>query len=93
MSAHILDLLQKLRSLRKWVRGMDINPEEETSYTTQSGKVFLKYVEKEYCAKHRRLPVTKPDNIHNTNVISSAKASRSGQSSSDGYDLSSDEEE
>jgi hypothetical protein len=31
ISEHILDALRKLRSLRKWVKGMDINPEDETS--------------------------------------------------------------
>jgi len=32
---HILDPFQKLRSFRKWDKGMDINSEDETSYTTQ----------------------------------------------------------
>jgi len=36
ISAHILDPFRKLRSFRKWDKGMDINPEDETSYTTQS---------------------------------------------------------
>ena len=35
ISAHILDLYRMLRSCRKWDKGMDINPEDETSYTTQ----------------------------------------------------------
>ena len=35
ISAHILNRFQKLRSFRKWDKGMDINPEDETSYTTQ----------------------------------------------------------
>jgi hypothetical protein len=30
----ILDPFRKLRSFRKWDKGMDINPEHETSYTT-----------------------------------------------------------
>jgi len=34
ISAHILDPVQKLRSWRKWDKQMDINPEDETSYTT-----------------------------------------------------------
>ena len=38
---------------------MNIIPEDETSYATQYQEAFLKYVENEYCAKHRRLPVTK----------------------------------
>jgi len=32
---HILDPFWKLRSFRKWDNGMDINPADETSYTTQ----------------------------------------------------------
>jgi len=35
ISAQILDLFRKLRSFRKWDKGMYINPEDETSYTTQ----------------------------------------------------------
>jgi len=34
ISVHILDLFRKLRSFRKWDMGMDINSEDETSYTT-----------------------------------------------------------
>jgi len=33
--AHILDPFCKLRSFRKWDKGMDINHEDETSYTTE----------------------------------------------------------
>jgi len=36
-----------------WDKGMDINLEDETSYTTQYQEAFLKYVENEYCAKHQ----------------------------------------
>jgi len=35
ISAHILDPFCKLRSFRKWEKGMYIHPEDETSYTTQ----------------------------------------------------------
>jgi len=35
ISAHILYPFRKLRSFRKWDKGMDINSEDETSYTTQ----------------------------------------------------------
>jgi len=93
ITAHILDPFRKLRSFRKWDKGMDINPEDETSYTTQYQEAFLKYVENEYCAKHRRLPVIKSDNTLNNNLSSFEMASRSGQSSYDPYDLSSDDEE
>jgi len=53
ISAHILDPFCKLRSFRKWDKGMDINPEDKTSYTTEYQEAFSKYVENEYCAKHR----------------------------------------
>jgi hypothetical protein len=49
---------------------MDNNPEDETSYTTKYQEAFMKYVENEYCAKHRRLPVTKFDNTLNNNLSS-----------------------
>ena len=35
ISAHIHDPFWKLRSFRKWDKGIDINPEDETSYATQ----------------------------------------------------------
>jgi hypothetical protein len=71
---------------------MDINPEYETSYTTQYHEAFLKYVENKYCAKHRQLPVIKSDNTLNNNLTSIEMTSRSGQSSYDPYDLSSDDD-
>jgi len=40
ISAHILDSFRKLRTFRKWNKGIDINPEEKSSYTTQSQEVF-----------------------------------------------------
>jgi hypothetical protein len=52
ISTHIHDPFRKLRSFRKCDKGMDINPEDETSYTTQYQEAFLKSVENEYCAKH-----------------------------------------
>jgi hypothetical protein len=48
ISVHILDPFRKLRSFRKWDKGMDINPEDETSYTTQYQEALLKYVENEH---------------------------------------------
>jgi len=45
ISAHILDPFRKLRSIRKWDKRLDINPEDETSYTTQYEEVFVKYEE------------------------------------------------
>jgi len=46
-----------------------------------------------YCAKHRPLPVIKSDNTLNNNLSSFEMASRSGQSSYDPYDLSSNDDE
>jgi len=93
ISAYILDPFHVLRSFRKWDKGMDIFPEDETSCTTQYHEAFLKYVENEYCAKHRRVPVNKLQSLLSSNHISSSTDSRSCQSSFDLYDLSSDEEE
>jgi len=72
---------------------MDINPEDETSYTTQYQEAFLKYVENEYCTKHRCVPVNKLETVPNSNLFPSATASGSYQSCFDPYDLSSDDEE
>jgi len=93
ISAHILDPFRKLRSFSKWDKGMDINPENRTAYSTQYQEAFLKYVENEYCAKHRRLLVIEPENVPNNNLFSSGMACWSGQSSQDPYDLSSDNAE
>ena len=46
--AHILDPCMKLWSFQKWDKEMNINPEDETSYTTQFQEAFSKYVENEY---------------------------------------------
>jgi len=72
---------------------MDINPEDETSYTTQYQDAFLKYVENEYYAKHRRVPVNELETVASNNLLPSAMASGSYQSSIDPYDMSSDDEE
>jgi len=71
---------------------MDIDPEDETSYTTQSQETFLKYVENKYCAKHRWLSVTKHDKLQSNDFIPSAMASQSGQSSFDPFNFCSDDE-
>jgi hypothetical protein len=92
ISAQILDSFRKLRSLRKWDKGMHINPEDETSYTTQYQEAFLRYVENEYCSKRRRMLVNKLESLLISNSIPSAMAFGSCQSSFDPYDLSSDEE-
>jgi len=72
---------------------MDIDPEDETSYTTQYQQAFVKYVEIEYCAKHRRVPVNKHESLPSCHPIPSATISGFCQSSFDPYDLSSDDEE
>jgi len=77
ISAHILDPFRKLCSFRQWEKGMDINPEDETSYTTQYQEAFLKYVENEYCANHRRTPVNKLETVPSRNLVPSAMASGS----------------
>ena len=92
-SAHILDPFRKLRLLRKWDKGMDINPEDETSYNTQYQEAVLPYVENQYCAKIWHLPVTKPKSVPPNNLISLALAFRSGRSSYDPDDSSSYDEE
>jgi len=84
---------RKLRSFRKWDNGMDIDPENKTSYTRQYQEAFLNYVENEYCAKHWHVPVKKLDTVPSNNLVPSAMASGSYQSSFDPYDLSSDDEE
>jgi hypothetical protein len=91
--AQILDPFLKLRSFSKWGKGMDINSEDETSYTTQYQEAFLKYVENEYRGKHRRAPVNKHETLPSSNLVLPATASVSYQSSFDPSDLSSDDEE
>jgi len=93
ISAQIFDPFRKLRSFRKWDKGMDNNPEDETSYTTQYQEAFLKYLDNGYCAKHRRAPVNKLETVPSSNPVPSATASGFYQSSFNPYDLSSDDEE
>jgi len=68
---------------------MDINPEDETLYTTQYQVAFLKYVEIEYCLKHGSVAVNKLESLPSSNPIPSATTSGSCQSSLDPDDLSS----
>jgi len=92
ISAHILDPFQKLPSFRKCDKGMVINPEDETSYTTQYQEAFLKFLENEYCAKHQHVPVNKHESLPSSNLIPSAMASGFCQSFFNPYDLSSNDE-
>jgi len=55
--------------------------------------VFLNQVENQYCAKHGRLPVMKPERILTNNVIPSSTASGSVQCFFDPYHFSSNDEE
>lgn len=89
VSAHIPHPFRHLGSFRHWDKGNDINPEDETWYTTQCQEVFLKYLENQYCAKHGRVPVFKPERVLPNNDFASATASESGQSSFHRYDSSS----
>jgi len=89
ISTHILDHFRKLGLFRKRDKGLDISPADETFYTTQSQEAFLKYMENEYCAKHGCVPVNKLESIPNSNLVPSANALWSCQSSFDPYDLSS----
>jgi len=91
--ADILDCFWKLWSLRKWDKGMENDPEDNTSYTTQYQEAFLKYIENKYFAKHSRISIIKPANLPGSNLFPSANASAFGQSSFDPYDLSSNDEE
>jgi len=93
ISANILDPFQTLQSFSKWDKGMVINREHETSYTTQYQEAFLMNVENKYCAKHCRLPVTESNN-KTINIVSFyAMASRFGKASDVSSDLSSDNED
>jgi len=62
-----------------------MNPEDETSDTTQYQDAFLKYMENEYCTKHQRISVSKPDNDQHSNFFPSANLSGYDQSSFDPY--------
>jgi len=73
ISAHIIDSSWKLRSFRKWDKGMYINPQDETSYTDQYYEAFRNFVQNECFAKHWRMSVIKPDNVLHCNIFSCAK--------------------
>jgi len=92
-SAHIPNPFQKLWLFRKWDKGMDSIPEDETFYATQYQEVILKYVENEYCFRHRWLSVIKPERILSNNLFPSTMASGPGQSFFDPQHLSCNEED
>lgn len=70
---------------------MDIHPNHETTYTTKYQELFLDYVANEYYAKHRCLPVIKPERVPSINLSTSVTVAGSSQSCFDPSDLSRDD--
>jgi hypothetical protein len=72
---------------------MDVNPEDEGSFTAQYKVAFLKYVEHDYCSKNHIMPnyILKMPN-HN-DPFSTSRVSGPGHSYYDPYDWSSDDAE
>jgi len=93
ISAQLIDPFRMLRLFRKWDKAMNNIPEDVPFYSTQCKEALLTYVENQCWAKHGCVPVNKPETVSSSNLIPSAMASGSGQSSVDPYDLSSDDEE
>jgi len=93
ITVHIVGPFRKLQSCRKWDKGMDITPEDETSCTTQYHEAVLKYVESEYFTKHGRVPVNDHESLPRSNLTPSEMVFGSSQSTLDPYKLSSDDEE
>jgi hypothetical protein len=93
IAAQIMDPFRKLRTFRKWDKGMDTNPEDEESFTAQYKDAFLKYVEREYCSSSKLPTAAKQETDEITDMLSTPPRSGPGQSSWDPYDLSSDDEE
>jgi len=92
-SAHILDHFRKLWSLRMWDKETDIDPEDKSSNTIQYQEAFLKFVQNEYYAKHRHVPVNIHEIVPRSNLIPSGTVLESRQSSCEPTDLSSDDDE
>jgi len=65
---------------------MDINPEEEILYITQSGVALRKSVENENYARHWRMSIILPENGLGSNLFPSAMAPIFGQSCFDPSD-------
>jgi len=72
---------------------MDINLADKISHTTQYHEAFLMYMENEYSAKHRWVPVNEHDTLLRSNHIPSITVLIFCQSTFDPDDLSSDDEE
>jgi hypothetical protein len=93
MSEYILDLLQKLRLLKKWETAMYINPVDLMSCTTQSQEAFLKNVKNKYCAKYQQMSAFEAENIRHRHFFPCVMASGFGESAFDASSSSSDDEE
>ena len=93
ISADIFDSIWKVQLFRKQDTAMNISPDNKTSYTTEYEAAFLKYLQNEYCAKHRHVPVNTLEYIPSSTLIPFATASGSCQSSIDPYKLSSNDEQ
>jgi len=74
ISIHILEPFRQLLLLRRWDKGMDITPEDDSSYTTQYQHTVLTNVEDEYSAKLRDVPLNTLECIFSSNLIPSARA-------------------
>jgi hypothetical protein len=72
---------------------MDITSEHRTSDTALYQETFLKYVENEYCAEYRCVPVYLLESLPSSNPIPCFRACGSCQSSGDPYALSNNDEE
>jgi hypothetical protein len=93
IAAHLLDPFPKLRSFRKWDKAMDVNPEDEGSFTAQYKDAFLKYMEDEYCSKDRIKPNFKLETSNQNYSFSTSPLSGPGHSFYDPYDLFCDDAE
>jgi len=70
-----------------------MNPEDETSYTTQYQAACLKYVKTEYCTKHRPLSVTTLENNQHSEVFRCLNAFVLGRASLNPYRWPYDQDE
>jgi hypothetical protein len=58
ISAQSGTAIWKWQSSGNWVKGIEINPELETSYSTQYLMASLQYVENKYTVKHQGVHIT-----------------------------------
>jgi len=74
VSAHILNPVWKLQLFRKWDKWIDINPVEETFYTTQYQEAILQHMENKYYAKHGCVLLNKSKSVWSNNLVTYALA-------------------